>query len=40
MLLASSLLIFLAGSGRAAVDAPWLEEEDDRARDQIIERAA
>src|SRR5262245_41726354 len=39
MLLASSLLIFLAGPGRAAVDALWLEEEDDRSRDQIIERA-
>ncbi len=38
MLLAGGLLIFLAGPGRAAVDALWLEE-DDRARHQIMERA-
>jgi len=34
MLLVGGLLIFLAGPGRAAVDALWLEE-DDRARYQI-----
>ena len=38
MLLVGGLLIFLAGPGRAAVDALWLEE-DDRARHQIMERA-
>jgi len=38
MLLVGGLLIFLAGPGRAAVDALWLEE-DDRARYQIMERA-
>jgi len=37
--LIGGLLIFLAGPGRAAVDALWLEE-DDRARHQIMERAA
>jgi len=36
--LIGGLLIFLAGPGRAAVDALWLEE-DDRARHQIMERA-
>ena len=36
--LVGGLLIFLAGPGRAAVDALWLEE-DDRARHQIMERA-
>jgi len=38
MLLVGGLLIFLAGPGRAAVDALWLEE-DDSARYQIMERA-
>ncbi|OLB92916.1 MAG: hypothetical protein AUH30_21125 [Candidatus Rokubacteria bacterium 13_1_40CM_68_15] len=39
MLLTGGLLIFLAGPGRAAVDALWLETEN-RMRSRMMERAA